>query len=672
MSSLCGRTVDPGGDAAPDRHSLQRATTSALYLLLTVLLVVTLGAPGAASADPLGSAVSAEEDKTLPWPALGLPAELTLAGANVSQDFTLPMPPGLNVRRLRGLIHTPVDFGAGFVEITDSRGSFLATVDLPAVTPGQAVVPFDVDISAAQVSGSTLGLSFTVREPATPATQRCGLGQRVNLSELTVVFGGNEPAPTSIAAFLPPVLQRVTIYAPVDADASEQQAALTVASAVVRTYRPQPVAVTVVSQPRGATPPPAPQFTRAIVVERGDAALDVVNGGRADVYLRLAGRGDQLTDQASLMVNQLQSLVQVPNARVDLAGSQGRADTDEMTFGELNLTGETQVLRTANLTVGVDRSALGSGRVEALKVHLLGTHTPVPSLDSASLMVSVNGQAVHTSALDDSGRVDAVFDVPGELLRQRINFEFDLTFSPRQVCSPTIAPLTFQLDPTSTVTMQRGGPAPSGFGAVPSEFSPEFLVALDGSSPDQLDYATRVVAGIARLTGTPLTPRVVDVKAAADAGAGALIVANAATLELTSIRPPIGGDSSDVQVDLRNQLRADIDNGLGSIQVVADQPRDRTVVLVTTNGAWSTVEPLFGYIDQLPDGWSSLDGDVLAAGAEGIVTNLSIGPGEIAPTPPDDGAGGPNWLPIAAGAVVVAALLLGSALWWRRRRGTAT
>ncbi|MDZ4268954.1 MAG: cellulose biosynthesis cyclic di-GMP-binding regulatory protein BcsB, partial [Mycobacterium sp.] len=480
-----------------------------------------------------------------------------------------------------------------------------------------------------------------------------------------------EPAPTTIATFFPPVLQRLTIYAPVDADDAEQQAVLTLTSAVARMYRPQTPAISVVRQPRGTAPPAAAQFTRAVVVENGDAGIDVVNADRADVYLKVTGRGDQLTDQVSLVVNRLQSLAQVTNARVDQAGSEGSSDSDEMTFGQLNISGEQSVLRTADLTVGVDRSALGAGRVEGLQVHLLASHTPVADLDSASVMVSVNGQAVHSVPLDDSGRVDTTFEVPGELLRQRINLEFGLTFSPRQLCSPTIAPLTFQLDPRSTLTMRRGGPPLGGFGAVPSEFSPEFLVALDGSSPNQLDYATRVVADIAQRTGTTLTPRVVDVKAAADATTGALIVANAAAVKLTSLRPPIGGEGSAVQVDLSNELRADIDNGLGSIQVFADPPRNRSVVLVTTTGAWSLVEPLFGYVDQLPDGWSSLDGDVVAAGADGTVTNLSIGSGDVASSPSQEAVNWPVWAAIGAGGVILAALVLGAVLWRRRRRGNA-
>jgi hypothetical protein len=229
--------------------------------------------------------------------------------------------------------------------------------------------------------------------------------------------------------------------------------------------------------------------------------------------------------------------------------------------------------------------------------------------------------------------------------------------------------MTFELDPRSTLTVERGGQPLGGFGAVPSEFSPEFLVALDGSGPKQLDYASRVVADLARQTEAPLMPRVVNVKDAAEASTGALIVANAATLRSTSMRPPIGGEGSDVQVALRDELRVDLDRGLGSIQVFADQPRDRTIVLVTSTGAWSLIDPLFGYIDQLAAGWSGLEGDVLAAGAEGTATVLTIGPEGIAPTMQQDGVNWPTWLAIGAGVIAVAALGLGAALWWRRRRG---
>lgn len=645
---------------------VRRAMFAATCLLSSAMLAITLGPALEARADPLNADPSVGNELSLPWPTLGLPGEITLVGANNNQDFKLPVPPGFEVRRLRGLIHAPVDFGAGFVEIDDAKGTLLATVDLPAVTPSQAVVPFDVDVSTAQVAESTVGLSFTVREGRIPPDQRCGLGERVVISDLAAVLTGNEPAPTTVASFFPPVLERLTIYTPSDANAAEQQAVLALSSAVAKNYRPQPTAISVVKQPRRAAPQPAAQFSRAVVVEDGDAGIDVVNAGRSNVYLRLTGRGDQLTDQVSLVVNRLQSLVQIPDARVDKGGTTASPAADELSFDQLGLKGSSSVLRASTLTVGFDRAVLGRGRVDGLKVHLLASHTPIASLDSATLMVNLNGQSVYTTPLTESGRVDAVFDVPDSFLGQRINLDFALTFSPRQLCSPTIAPMTFQLDPRSTVTVHRGGQAPGGFAAVPSELSPEFLVAFDGSDPNQLDYATRVVADVARLTETPLMPRVVDVMSAADSHTPALIVANSTTLKRTSMQPPIGGERSDVEVGLADELRANIAGGLGSIQVFADQPRDRTVILITTSGAWSLVEPVLGYVDQLPDGWSSLVGNVAAAGADGAVSNLSIGPADTTARSP---AAGRDWAPwIATGAALVVLAAVGLAILFRRRR----
>jgi len=232
---------------------------------------------------------------------------------------------------------------------------------------------------------------------------------------------------------------------------------------------------------------------------------------------------------------------------------------------------------------------------------------------------------VYRSLLDTSGRLDAQFDLKGQSIGQSVNLEIALTYTPDQPCGPLIAPVTFQIDPRSSLTIQRGGPPLGGFGAMPSEFAPSFLVAFDGTSPDQLVYASRVVAAVSSLTSTQLTPKVVDVKTAADSGSGALIVAETSSLQQTSLHPPLSGDGANVDVDdLPNELRANIADGLGSIQVFADRPRDRTVVLVTTSGAWNLVNPLFDYIDGLDGKWSALFGDVLAAGRAGDPTNLSV------------------------------------------------
>lgn len=430
------------------------------------------------------------------------------------------------------------------------------------------------------------------------------------------------------------------------------------------------MAIAVVTQPRGAIPPFAPQLARAIVVEAGPAGITVENGGSPEAFLRVSGRGEELTTQTSLFANQLQSLVQTAAARVDQAGSADGPSGDTLTFSQVNMTGKINVLQSATLTVGVDRASLGNGRVDSVQVHLLADYTPVPKDATATVLIRSMGFVVYRAELDETGRLDATFDLERQTMNQYVNLEFALTYSPHEACGPLTAPISFQVDPRSTLTVHRGGTPLDGFGAVPSEFSPKFLVAFDGTDSNQLGFAARVVAAIARLTGRQLTPQVVDPKIAADASTGALIVASSATISKTALNPPLSGDGNAVDVNLPTALRANINDGLGSVQAFADSPRNRSVVLVTTTAAWTLVEPLFSWIDGLKGGWAALTGDVLAAGAAGIPSDIAVGAAA------DASAGPPSlhpmnpWIPRAAWAALIAIVGVIATVWWfSRRRG---
>lgn len=653
---------------------IRRRLRASCALLAVILILpalsagVVLGSAQAAPGDPVPANAAGV---TLDWPTLGLSSEVIL-GPNSTSGFTVPIPVGLNASRLSGRFHLPMNIGAGYLEIDDGDGTLLASVQLPPAGTAAVETPFDVDISAARVRASSVDLSFTVR-PFDSGNQFCGPLQQLTLSNLATVFTGVEPPATTIASFFPPVLQRVTILAPTDASAAEQQSVLTLVSTLARLYHPQPLTITVASQRRGAIPTPSGQLERTIVVESGQAGLTVESPGEPGAYLRVSGQGDEPTTQVSLLINSLQSLAQVASVRVDQAGSQAApSGGDELTFGQLKLGGKTDVLRTGSLSVGVDRATLGGARFDGVRVHLLADYTPVPRDDAAAVMIRSGGVVVYRAALNDTGLLDATFDLDGQKLGQGINLDFAFTYTPHEVCGPLLAPITFQVNPKSTLTLTRGGPPLGGFGALPSEFSPNFMVALDGSSPDQLTYAARIVSAVARLTNGQLMPQVVDVKTAAEGTSGALIVANSEALSKTSLNPPLSGDGTAVDVALPTELRANVADGLGSIQAFADPPRNRSVVLVTTSGPWTLVDPLFTYLDGLGGGWSQLTGDVLAAGAAGTPTNVAIrSGGDTAEPASAASAESISWPHIGIGVAIAAVALLvliGVILWARRRR----
>ena len=122
--------------------------------------------------------------------------------------------------------------------------------------------------------------------------------------------------------------------------------------------------------------------------------------------------------------------MQTPGVRVDQAGAPATLSGDTLTFSQLRMNGRTDILKSASLSVGVDRAALGGGRVDSVQVHLLGDYTPVPKEDAASMVVRSNGIVVYRAALDNSGVVDATFELSNPTLGQRFGLDFALTYTP--------------------------------------------------------------------------------------------------------------------------------------------------------------------------------------------------------------------------------------------------
>jgi len=652
------------------RGAAARVLAQLILLVLPTMLWVPVASPAhAAPGDPTNPEPPPPPPPpgavTLRWPTLGLQSSMDLYGDG-SANFTVPLPLGLAATRLQGMIHTPVNISGGYVEIDDGDGKFLASIDLPPAAPGLATVPFDVDISAARVRESSVDLTFTTRG-RDPIDRNCGPIQHLVLSDLATVFTGVQLPPNTIATFFPTVIEKVTIYAPTDADAAEQQTVLTLASTLERIYSPRPLAIAVVSQPRGTPPPPAPDLERAIVVEKGQPGLSVENPGTPAAYLRVSGEGGTLSAQVSLLTNQLQTLAQSAVARVDQTGSSAALSGDTLTFSQLQAGGRLTFLKSGSLGVSFDRTKLGP-RFNGVQVHLLADYTPVPARDAASVVIRSKQLVLYRAPLDQSGSLDATFNLDSQMLDQQfVSLQLSLTYTPDQPCGPLVSSMTFQIDPRSTLTLHRGGPPLHGFNAFPSEFSPQFLVALDGTSPNQLSYAAQVVAAIARLTSTELKPKVVDLQTAVSATTGALIVANSKAIQQTSLNPPVSGDGSSVNFELPTAMHVNIADGLGSIQAFADPPRNRSVVLVTTTADWGLVDRLFSYIDGSVSDWGQQTGDVLAAGAGGTPVSVAIRPPADVFLPP--GSAAASWMKAAvvAGAVATFAVIAGALYFGRRR-----
>lgn len=591
--------------------------------LLAALLAVAAATVGVGAGPATAQPAPAPAPGTaLAWPQLGLPASVQLDTA-AAKDFTVPVPHGTRSVVLTGRVRAPEHPGAGRVEITGGNGTPVADIALPDGTAGTAAA-FSVDLSALPVVDDAVTFGMRLRQQGTSA-DRCAPPSDVTLFDLAATFAvGDVEVPRTVQSFLPPVLTALTVQVPEHPTVAEQQAALDLVTAVTARYRPVPVDVRVVASAPGSAGPPVtddPLQRTVVVTEGGDAAATVESAdGRA--YLAITGPAPTLAAQTALFATGTDALAQSSTVSVTDAAARTVHGSDTLTFDQLGAAAQADVLGRTDTYLGFEPTAFGSAQLGAAQVHLLADYTPVHPEDSATLVVEAAGTVVQSLRLDESGHVDRTFELPTRMPGRATGMTLQLTYTPHGGCTPYTAPLSFRTDPRSTVTVAADGDPRGGFAALPLAFVPSVQVALDDSNPGNLARAAAVLRSVQRLTAVPLNVEVVPLEQAAGSGSGAVVVADAATVAALELDPPLSGTGEQVTADVVAPLSATVPGGLGSVQAFTDG--GRSLVLVTASGDWTPVDRLLDYAAGLEQGWASLTGDVLVAGADGRPAALTV------------------------------------------------
>ncbi|MGE2722815.1 hypothetical protein [Mycolicibacterium celeriflavum] len=576
------------------------------------------------------AAVAAQTDETPPlrlsWEQLGMSPTIGFTAANSAQSVTIPVPEGTRLGMFFGELQSIVNVTGGYIEIAGDDGSLLGSVPIPDVSLGQATVPFAIDVSTLVIRDQTARFNVVLRQMG--ADPICGSTPNVTINRLAVEFIGPITPPTTIDQFFPVLLSGIDIYVDPAPTKSEGQAVVTLASLLTRHYRDIPIDLRVLPLPRTDEPLSEWNAMRRTVVVRDGVTDD--RGGEVAVtaphgvpYLLITGKGGSLVDQTALFRSQLLVISQTPTAAIDSTEPMAVRGTNTASFRQLGAGGRITVLGQSSIYTGFDTAVFGLANPGRLDVHLLAHYSSVKDSEKGTLLVRSGGQVLYSAELDQSGRLDATFSVPGDLGSRGAGLELAVTYEPAPgACNPRTVPLTFEIDDASTVTVAGGNVSMGGFEALPVGFSPTFQVALGEYDTNYLSRAVAVIAPVQKLTSRELLPTLVDVNQAAHSGSGALIVADSKAVEETRLEPPIASERNAVEMDLPPDVVARIPGGLGSIQAFADN--DRTVVLVTTSGDWSLVNPVFDYLVTRPGGWRDLRGDVVVAGAGGKAKNITI------------------------------------------------
>ncbi|MDF2826633.1 MAG: hypothetical protein K0R68_4041, partial [Mycobacterium sp.] len=476
--------------------------------------------------------------------------------------------------------------------------------------------PFSVDIADAAVADDTASLKFVIRDYDNDRTDSCVHPPEVTLSQIATTYSGDAVYPTTVADFLPGYLDTVTIRLGAEPTREQQQAAVTLVAKLTHMYRPMPVRIDVDTSARPGVPD-ATATSRVIEIrEDPEAGIEVERGGTADAVLAITGEGPALLRQVQLFADRRVTLAQTSSAAVMSASEEMPAATDTMTFSQLGLSGQAAVLNTATLYTGFDATAFGVGEIQSAKVHLLANYTPVVDSE-ASMLVRAGDAVLATTRLDDTGKIDVFLDVPAEAISSNVGLAIELRYFPKRQCAPLTDRMTFVVDPNSSVTVTPGTENRGGFPATPMAFSPDFSVSVQ--DPAQIRFAAQAIALMAQQSTVALRPNVVPLDEAAGNSVGLVAVASPEELSRLGMNPPLN-PAEPLRVDGSTITEVDVKSALGVVQAFSHGGR----MVLAISGEDALLERDFDYIRGLENRWASLNGDVVATGAEGDTVNLTI------------------------------------------------
>ena len=132
----------------------------------------------------------------------------------------------------------------------------------------------------------------------------------LRLTNAAIRFTGTELPPATVADFLPPVLQKLTIFIPRSPSQAESDAAIRVTTATVVHYGSQNTDVTVAALDGDSMLPPAPpqQFERQVVIREGPGDLVSLQSDTPVPSLAISGSAGEFTNQARLLSSDLSRL----------------------------------------------------------------------------------------------------------------------------------------------------------------------------------------------------------------------------------------------------------------------------------------------------------------------------------------------------------------------------
>ncbi|WP_157556790.1 hypothetical protein [Nocardia acidivorans] len=641
--------------------SLRAAT--AVFALLTAAFTMT-AVPVMAVAEPV--------DHPIALPGLGLGRTLEFPGREHEVTLTLPILPGLAPTALVGAMRLPPNVARATLDAR-SGDRFLDRVTLP--TDPRA--PVRISLLGAAVENNAVTVTLTsslVPEPGICVDD--WMGRPATLADASVVYFGEEAQPATVAEFLPPALQRLTIYMPGDPTEAESAGVLSLSTAVTARYTRQPVALDIRRIESGTTLPDHPPafLERQIVVRTGTEAGLRLSGGPTPV-LTVSGDEKSLPTQIRLLTSDLAKAAMASAATAVGLPAAPQLAPDTTTLQEL---GQGKLSATAigyvRVDFAIDQTRLGRPS-KNVRIHVHGNHTPLPQTLNGQLAVTVGERQIAAWPVEPTGTFDQWVTIPDELLGRFTTVSVTLQQAGLTHGCGLEQPVTLTIDPDGEVRGELAKPpVPPGLGAVPQALLPRVQVGLETPGFADTVRAAQILIAVQRLTAVPLRPELVSIEEVERSGLPAiLVVPHGQSPEVPTLPLSRNGETLVVYGDdayLRSRIDLTPPLEFGSLQAVWSGRR--TVLVATSTNAPDHLDRVLNWLVADPDRSFQLTGPVLlqAGDREPEFFDPLAGTAEADAAAAMDDSGIPvaHTLALAGGILLAAGVLAGLVILLRRRR----
>ncbi|MCB0925515.1 MAG: hypothetical protein KDB50_13390 [Mycobacterium sp.] len=601
---------------------------------------------------------------------LGGRSALVFYGESSSASLSIPVPPGLIPTALNVTLDFPFKIRSGTLSI-DQGDRPVGKLGLPVANLAPLVIPLDgVEV----INGlATLGLTLNAVAEDGYCLDPLNPIEFVNGS---VTYAGTEVGPATIADFLPALLQTVLIGLPSSPSRAESEAALQLAAALQVRYRgksPQVVLVPLSGDVANFDGPPQPMERRIVIKQGSDegVSLSFVQGVP---QLLVSGPEGTLTNQARLLTHSSVRLAVSTKAVADKSLSPNIAlPGDSATLEQLGQPSLGSVGVSPTVSIALDQTRFGHP-TQGYRVHVVGSHTPVPADIGARVTASVDGQLVDSWSTGGDGIIDHWVDVPDRLIQRFTNLAIGVDTTGAIGPCGDFRPITLTINGNSLVeSTPSEPPIPPGFQSMPQALMPRAQVGLSEGGFADTVRATQIVVGLQRISAVPLSIQLTSYQQAIGSEEPAILISADGWTD-TSIALPVSADNSELTLmglnpgDEETTLTLDPELRFGSLQTVFDGRR--SLLIATSNGAPAQLDELLIRLTAGSGMWSQLRNNAVVgiAGRDPEMvpdrTPVSVygppAPAEVSVTD-----GNPGWS-AAVGAVVV--LGVGAVAYWMGTR----